>query len=110
MKAAVIAVVLIASTANAQQRDSVQIPLPGPGILHGFVSDSADRPLDGAEVTIASLRLSTLTGADGSFRFEHIKPESEIGNDIVDWRVLGVDDVAAQFKADLPVDVLTFGD
>ncbi|MGH7678232.1 MAG: MSCRAMM family protein [Gemmatimonadaceae bacterium] len=61
-------------TLAAQQRDSVQLPLPGPGVLHGFVADSMERPLDGAEVVIQSLRLSVLTGPDGSFRFENIKP------------------------------------
>jgi hypothetical protein len=42
--------------------------------------------------------------------FEHIKPEAEIGNAVVDWRVLGSDSIANPFKADLPVDLLTFAD
>lgn len=42
--------------------------------------------------------------------FEHIKPESEIGGATVDWRVLGSADIADQFKADLPLDLLAFAD
>ena len=66
--------IVAASSAQAQRRDSVQIPLPGPNVIHGFVADSLERPLEGAEVIISGLRLTTLTGPDGSFRFEHIKP------------------------------------
>jgi hypothetical protein len=71
--AAVLALTL-ASTAQAQLRDSVTIPLPGPRILHGFVADNVERPLDSAEVLIESIKRSTFTRADGSFRFEDVKP------------------------------------
>jgi hypothetical protein len=66
--------VLVSAFAGAQERDSIQLPLPGANIIHGFVADSLERPLEGAEVVITSLRLSVLTGPDGTFRFEHIKP------------------------------------
>jgi hypothetical protein len=72
-----LAAILLATTASglgAQQRDSIRLPLPGPNIIHGFVADSLERPLEGAEVIIIGLKLSTLTGPDGTFRFEHIKP------------------------------------
>ena len=66
--------VFATSTAESQQRDSIQLPLPGPNVIHGFVADSLERPLEGAEVVIAGLRLTTLTGPDGTFRFDHIQP------------------------------------
>lgn len=40
--------------------------------------------------------------------FEWIKPESEIGGEVIDWRALGSPVVAESFKADLPVDHLVF--
>ena len=64
----------LATTADAQRRDSVQIPLPGPRTLVGFVADQLDRPIAGAEVYITSQGLTTQTGPDGSFRFNDIKP------------------------------------
>jgi hypothetical protein len=70
--AAAIALTL-ASTAQAQLRDSVTIPLPGPRILHGFVADNVERPLDSVEVYIESLKRTTFTRPDGSFRFEDVK-------------------------------------
>src|SRR5688500_7987876 len=63
-----------ASVANAQRRETVDIPLPGPRTIVGFVADTADRPVDSAEVFIESLQRSTVTRADGSFRFEDVKP------------------------------------
>jgi hypothetical protein len=68
------ATVFCATAAQAQLRDSVQIPLPGPRVIHGFVADRVERPLDSVEVVIASLKRSTFTAADGSFRFEDVKP------------------------------------
>lgn len=40
--------------------------------------------------------------------FEWKKPENEIGGDVIDWRALGSNSVAEQFKLDLPVDRLVF--
>lgn len=73
-RAVVVALVLVASAVHAQQRDSIQIPLPGPRVLHGFVADSNDAPIDSAEVFISSLKRAVFTASDGSFRFEDIKP------------------------------------
>ncbi|MEO7387009.1 MAG: hypothetical protein ABIX37_08755, partial [Gammaproteobacteria bacterium] len=39
--------------------------------------------------------------------FEWRKPEAEVGNAVVDWRVLSGAAIAAPFIADLPVDLLT---
>ena len=40
--------------------------------------------------------------------FEWEKSESEIAGEVIDWRILGSPEIAAQFKADLPVDHLIF--
>ncbi len=40
--------------------------------------------------------------------FEHAKTESEVGGKLIDWRALGTSTVADQFRADLPLDLLTF--
>lgn len=63
-----------ASAADAQLRETVNIPLPGPRVIHGFVADSTERPIDSAEVFITSLKRITFTAPDGSFRFEDVKP------------------------------------
>ena len=74
-RAAGVALLLsIASAAEAQWRDSVTIPLPGPRKIHGFVADQAERPIDSVEVYVTSLKRITFTAKDGSFRFEDVKP------------------------------------
>src|SRR6185295_6461913 len=45
---------------------------PGPRILSGVVRDTAQFKLAGVEVSIPSLQRRTITGADGSFRFDGI--------------------------------------
>lgn len=40
--------------------------------------------------------------------FEHAKNEIEVGNNLVDWRVLGTEKIAKQFIVDLPLDRLLF--
>jgi len=44
-------------------------------VLEGFVRSEAERrPLSGASVGIADLRLAATTGADGEFRIAHVTP------------------------------------
>jgi len=40
--------------------------------------------------------------------FEQAKPESEVGGALIDWRALGTTAIAAQFRSDLPMKMLTF--
>jgi hypothetical protein len=42
--------------------------------------------------------------------FEQLKGESEIGNAVIDWRVLATAAIASSFLADLPTDLLCFAD
>jgi hypothetical protein len=66
--------ILPVGAVHAQRRDSVQIPLPGARTIVGFVADTDDRPLENAEVYITSLKRTTASGPDGSFRFDDVKP------------------------------------
>ena len=43
-------------------------------VLTGVVTDTAGVPIDSADVSIASLKRRTLSGSDGTFRFDSIKP------------------------------------
>ena len=53
----------------------VAAPRPqGPGLLTGVVTDTAGTPIDSVDVYISSLQLRAPSTADGSFRFEKIKP------------------------------------
>jgi hypothetical protein len=59
----------IAGTAWAQQPAP-----PGARALTGVVTDTAGTPIDSADVTIASLKRRLTSAADGSFRFDDVKP------------------------------------
>ena len=52
---------------------------PGPAVLRGFVlTDSAETPLQNAEVSIGSIGLTTRAAADGAFRLAGIAPGTYI--------------------------------
>jgi hypothetical protein len=66
----------IGAVARAQDTTS-RLPAPpllGPGILSGVVADTGGVAIDSVDVYIASQQLRTLTRADGSFRFDKLKP------------------------------------
>lgn len=65
-----------ATVARAQDTTArLATPRPlGAGILNGVVGDTAGTPIDSVEVYIASLQLRALSGANGSFRFDKVKP------------------------------------
>lgn len=44
----------------------------GGAAVTGFVTDSGNNPVEGAEVAIPEIRASTKSGADGSFRFDFV--------------------------------------
>ena len=44
----------------------------GSAAVTGFVTDSGNNPVEGAEVAIPEIRASTKSGADGSFRFDFV--------------------------------------
>lgn len=44
----------------------------GGAAVTGFVTDSDNNPVEGAEVAIPEIRASTKSGADGSFRFDFV--------------------------------------
>lgn len=44
----------------------------GGATVTGFVTDSGNNPVEGAEVAIPEIRASTKSGADGSFRFDFV--------------------------------------
>src|SRR5688572_2669105 len=65
---------LIPLIAAAQQRDTASLaPAPGRTII-GIIADSADSPIDSAEIFIPALKRKTTAGADGRFRFDDVKP------------------------------------
>jgi len=64
--------VLAATSVDAQQPT---LPKPaGPKTLVGIVTDTIGNPLDSVELTISSLKRHAMSGADGTFRFDDIKP------------------------------------
>ncbi len=66
------AVMFLAVAGNAwsqQPATSARVP-----IVAGVVTDTAGIPIDSADVSIASLKRRTITGADGAFRFSDVKP------------------------------------
>jgi hypothetical protein len=65
----VIALLLIAGRASSQQ-----VAAPGSRALAGVVTDTAGTPIDSADVSIASLKRRATSAADGSFRFDDLKP------------------------------------
>jgi hypothetical protein len=79
---AIVAVLCCAtSVARAQVRDSTAtrirafVPKVGePGVLVGVVLDTASNGVDGAEIMISSLKRRVMATADGTFRFDQLKP------------------------------------
>jgi hypothetical protein len=63
------AALLSAVQLRAQQRE---LPLAGPGVIAGLVTDTAGRPVDGATVFLAGRNREIRTNADGEFRFTGI--------------------------------------
>jgi hypothetical protein len=64
---------LAAPTARAQRPTRAPAPA-GPRTIVGVVTDTLGNPLDSADVLVASLKRRTLTGSDGTFRFDDVKP------------------------------------
>lgn len=68
---AIIALAAAPRPSTAQQA----APKPaGPKTLIGVVTDTLGNPVDSAEVLISSLKRQTTSRADGSFRFDDVKP------------------------------------
>ncbi len=71
---ACIGVGLTRASARAQQPD---VPKPaGPHTLVGIVRDTIGNPVDSVELVIASAKRHAMTGPDGLFRFDDLKPGS----------------------------------
>jgi hypothetical protein len=67
--------ILALTIATAVQAQQPTPPKPaGPKTLVGIVTDTIGNPVDSVELTISSLKRHALSGADGTFRFEDIKP------------------------------------
>ena len=74
VKVAVVGLALRGGVAAAQQPAT---PRPaGPRTLVGVVLDTIGNPVDSAELLIASLKRHVMSGADGTFRFDDVKPGS----------------------------------
>src|SRR5579871_4518018 len=70
--AALAGVAVALGSARAQQQD---LPKPaGPHTLVGVVKDTIGNPVDSVELLIASLKRHAMTGPDGAFRFDDLKP------------------------------------
>ncbi len=75
VKACVAALCIITSAANAQKQERTPPRQAGPSTLVGIVTDtSGDFPIDSVQVFINALKRQTLTSANGTFRFNDIKP------------------------------------
>ena len=74
----VVAVALVASVtvvvdaAGQERRPRIVSRPAGAGTIVGVVTDTAANPIEGAEVTLASPRRTTLTAADGSYGFDQL--------------------------------------
>jgi hypothetical protein len=67
----VVGAALVATAAHAQQPTA---PKPaGPRTIVGVVLDTLGNPVDSADLFIASLKRHTLSGPDGTFRFNDVK-------------------------------------
>ncbi|MCA0376065.1 MAG: carboxypeptidase-like regulatory domain-containing protein [Gemmatimonadetes bacterium] len=70
---ALLAMLMLTSSATAQAVrgiDPAQVP---PGLIAGIVEDSLGNPVEDALVTLYELRRQARTRADGSFRFDSVK-------------------------------------
>ncbi|MEX2152084.1 MAG: carboxypeptidase regulatory-like domain-containing protein [Gemmatimonadaceae bacterium] len=70
---AIFAGLLVPVCVAAQQPTDTALTAAGRTIV-GIVNDTSDRRIDSAEVYIPSLRRRASAGADGTFRFDNIKP------------------------------------
>ncbi len=68
------AILLVPRGLVAQQADLLKPA--GPRTIVGIVRDTLGNPVDSAELLIASVKRRTVTGPDGTFRFDDVKPGS----------------------------------
>lgn len=67
---------IVVGTSAAAQRPT-RVPAPaGPRTIVGVVTDTLGNVVDSADVMVGSLKRHTLTSADGTFRFDDVKPGS----------------------------------
>jgi hypothetical protein len=71
---ALLAIAIVAASSVDAQRPTP--PPAGARTLVGIVSDTLGNPVDSAEVFITSLKRRATSGADGTFRFDDLKPST----------------------------------
>jgi hypothetical protein len=72
--AALLLIAMLETSTAGAQRSTVAPPPAGPRTLVGVVSDTLGSTIDSVDVFIASLKRHTMSGADGRFRFDDVKP------------------------------------
>ena len=74
VKVAIVGLALSGGAAAAQQPATPRFA--GPRTLVGVVLDTLGNPVDSVEILVGSLKRHVMTGPDGAFRFDDVKPGS----------------------------------